>query len=325
MPNTLETLNSKFITGFIDAEGCFHISIVNSKSNKEGKSVRVIFQISLHEKDKALLYQIKDYFGVGKVINRGDNVYYYQVTSTKDLVVIIEYLNKYPLITQKRVDFELFKQVVYLIINQNHLTKEGLANIINIKASMNFKSISDFIQAEYPDINPVKRPLMQSIESIDPDWLSGFVEGEGCFFVNIYKRKDSILGEGVKLVFKITQDKRNSDILALFSRVFGSGKVYSQSSKGGVLDFMVTGLGDITGKVIPFFLAHPLKGAKLKEYQDFVKVAELMQNKAHLTKDGFPSGTYVSKAYSRSPRGSLCEEEIRSIKLGMNSQRTDYS
>lgn len=77
----LKQLNPNYITGFIDAEGCFHISIVNSKSNKVGKSVRVIFQISLHEKDKALLCQIKDYFGVGKVIDRGDSVYYYQVTS----------------------------------------------------------------------------------------------------------------------------------------------------------------------------------------------------------------------------------------------------
>lgn len=55
-------LNSNFITGFIDAEGCFHISIVNSKSNKIGKSVRTIFQISLRtpaglEKDKSLLHQ----------------------------------------------------------------------------------------------------------------------------------------------------------------------------------------------------------------------------------------------------------------------------
>lgn len=301
MTDLLNQLNSQFITGFIDAEGCFHISIVNSKSNKEGKSVRVIFQISLHEKDKALLHLIKDYFGVGKVINRNDSVYYYQVTSTKDLLVIIEHLNKYPLITQKRVDFELFKQVVDLIINKNHLTKEGLVNIINIKASMNFEVISDSILAEFPNINPVKRPLEHSIVSIDPNWLSGFVEGEGCFFINIYKRKDSALGEGVKLVFKITQDKRNSNILELFSDIFGCGKVYNQSSKGGVQDFMITGLGDITKKVIPFFLAHPLKGAKLKEFLDFVKVAELMQNKAHLSKEGL--------------------EEIRCVKLGMNLKR----
>ena len=143
--------------------------IVNSKSNKEGKSVRVIFQISLHEKDKALLHQIKDYFGVGKVINRGDNVYYYQVTSTKDLMVIIEHLEKYPLITQKRVDFELFKQAVDLIINKKHLTKEGLVNIVNIKASMNFGVISDSLLTEFPNMKPVKRSLLKSKVSIDPD------------------------------------------------------------------------------------------------------------------------------------------------------------
>lgn len=295
------SLNPNFISGFIDAEGCFHISIVNSESNKEGKSVRVIFQISLHEKDKALLNQIKDYFGVGKVIDRGDNVHYYQVTSIRDLMVIKTHLDKYPLITQKRVDLELFKKVIDLIINKEHLTKEGLVQIINIKASMNFKVISDSMLAEFPDIKPVERPLSPNVLSIDPFWLNGFIEGEGCFFVNIYKRKDSVLGEGVKLVFKITQDKRNQGVLALFSTIFGCGKIYEQTRDGFVLDFMVTGLKDITEKVIPFFLEYPLKGAKLKEFQAFMRVAELMKNKAHLTKEGLA--------------------EIWSIKNGMNQRR----
>ena len=129
------------------------------------------------------------------------------------------------------------------------------------------------------------------------------MDGEGCFFVNIYKRKDSVLGEGVKLVFKVTQDNRNSDLLASFVEIFGCGAIYSQSSKstGTVQDFMVTGLSHITDKVIPFFLAHPLQGAKQKEFADFVKVAELMKLKAHLTKEGL--------------------EEIRAIKLGMNFKR----
>lgn len=205
--------------------------------------------------------------------------------------------------TQKRADFELFKQVFSLVINKDHLTKEGLANIIKIKASMNFEVLSDSVCTEFPGIKPIQRPLIQvdSAKRIDPYWLSGFTEGEGCFFVNIYKRKDSVLGEGTKLVFKITQDQRNRELLELFPSIFGCGKLYNQNSKGGVVDYMVTGLGDIINKIIPFFIAHPLMGAKLKEYQDFVEVAKLMENKAHLTKDGL--------------------EKIRSIKLGMNFKR----
>lgn len=51
-----------------------------------------------------------------------------QLESIKDLLVVIEHFNKYPLITKKRVDFELFKLAVLLIKNKEHLTKEGLNN-----------------------------------------------------------------------------------------------------------------------------------------------------------------------------------------------------
>ena len=104
------------------------------------------------------------------------------------------------------------------------------------------------------------------------------------------------------MVFKITQDNRNSDLLASFVEFFGCGAIYRQSkSTGSVQDFLVTGLSHITNKVTPFFLAHPLQGAKKKEFADFIKVAELMKRKAHLTKEGL--------------------EEIRVIKAGMNSKR----
>ena len=74
---------------------------MDNTSLKVGKSVRAIFQISLHKKDKVLLEKINDFFGVGKIIQRKDGVYYYQVTSLNDLFIIIEHLEKYPLITQK--------------------------------------------------------------------------------------------------------------------------------------------------------------------------------------------------------------------------------
>ena len=69
------------------------------------------------------------------------------------------------------------------------------------------------------------------------------------------------------MVFKITQDSRNSDLLASFVEIFGCGAISSQSkSTGNVQDFMVTALSHITDKVIPFFLAHPLQGAKKIEF-----------------------------------------------------------
>lgn len=155
------------------------------------------------------------------------------------------------------------------MINQEHLTMEGLAKIVNIKASMNFGTIPEGIVSLFPANEPVKRPVRTDFSIYNPYWVVGYVEGEGMFFVNIYKRKDTVLGEGVKLVFKITQDRRNFALLKSFTNVFTAGKVYEQSPTVKVLDFLITGLGDITKYVIPFFHAYPLEGAKKNDLNDF--------------------------------------------------------
>lgn len=55
----------------------------------------------------------------------------------------------YPLLTQKSVDFFLFKQIIDLINNKAHLTVEGLNQIVNLKASMNL-GLSDKLKLEFP-------------------------------------------------------------------------------------------------------------------------------------------------------------------------------
>ena len=51
--------------------------------------------------------------------------------------VIIPHFDKYPLITQKRADFELFKTAFEIINHQEHLTIEGLRKLVAIKTSLN--------------------------------------------------------------------------------------------------------------------------------------------------------------------------------------------
>ena len=97
-------LNPWFVTGFSDAEGCFHLSISQNSSLKTGWEVRLNFQIGLHIKDLDLLKLFKLYFGVGLVFTRGSMVYF-RVRSIKDLHIIFNHFNNYPLKTQKWADF----------------------------------------------------------------------------------------------------------------------------------------------------------------------------------------------------------------------------
>jgi hypothetical protein len=67
------------------------------------------------------------------------------------------------------------------------------------------------------------------------------------------------------------------------------------------VDFIVTKFEDLTDKVIPFFKKYSVTGVKSKDFLDFCSAAELIKNKAHLTKEGI--------------------EEIRKIKSRMNKSR----
>jgi len=106
-----------WISGFVDAEGCFRISIIKNKNYKgdpwspslysekaiETKrgvgnnalplSVRLYFQIGLHLKDEAILNLIKSELGVGEIYrskSRPDSIEL-KVSSFKDMAALIEF------------------------------------------------------------------------------------------------------------------------------------------------------------------------------------------------------------------------------------------
>ena len=82
---------------------------------------------------------------------------------------------------EKQVDFELLKKVVDLMNQKEHLTIEGIQKIVSIKASMNL-GLSEELLVAFPDVKPVLRPSTNENKIEDPNWLAGFISGEGCFF-----------------------------------------------------------------------------------------------------------------------------------------------
>ena len=112
--------------------------------------------------------RIKAYFKVGNIYKRRDNAVLYKVSSFEGLRVIIDHFDKYPLLTQKRVDLELFKQVVDLMSRKEHLTLDGLKKVVSLRAAMN-NGLSEKQKAAFPDVVSVQRPLVVDQEIKDPD------------------------------------------------------------------------------------------------------------------------------------------------------------
>ena len=159
---------------------------------------------------------------------------------------------------------------------KENLTFEGLRQIIEIKAAMNL-GLSEKLQLAFPDVVAVERPLVIDKKISDPNWLAGFTSAEGCYYINIFKSNSSKIGEAVKLKFQITQHVRNELLIKSFIKYFKYGNgIYI---KGNAYDFRVTKFIDITEKIIPFFKKYPVLGVKALDFDDWCKVAELMQEK----------------------------------------------
>ena len=88
------------------------------------------FEIGLSNRDKALIEKIKKFFAVGLINKDRSKWIKFSVKSLKDLLIIINHFDKYPLRTHKRIYYELWKQVFQLMQRREHLTIEGIHKIV---------------------------------------------------------------------------------------------------------------------------------------------------------------------------------------------------
>jgi hypothetical protein len=279
-----QKLNPYFITGFCDGESYFNVSISKNSKLKVGWAVKLSFGINLHKKDQELLENIKVFFNeIGVIMDREKNVIKFTVTSITDLEIIINHFDKYLLITQKQADYLLFKQVFDLVKHKNHLTFDGLKEIVKLKASIN-KGLNDELKEAYPDILPTIRPLIKQ-EIYNPYWLVGFVSAEGCFRIKISKSNTHKIGYSIGLRFLITQHIRDEQLLISFKNYFGCGE-YKQRKGQLAGDFNVNKTSDIFNIIIPFFEKYPLYGIKALNYLNFCKAAEIIKSEKHLSPAG---------------------------------------
>ena len=264
---------------------------------KTGWALVPHFHLVLHKKDIAVLEKIKKILGVGKISPQCPNKLQFQVQSQKDLGSIIKFFKKYKLHTQKHTDFQFLDEIYILMLNKEHLTKDGLTKIVAIKASMN-RGLSEELKLAFPDVVPVVRPIVENHKISDPNWLAGFTSAEGCFFINTQAKNAYSLGFQVILVFQLTQHSRDEKLMRSLIEYFDCGNIIQ---RGEAFDFRVTKFSDIENKIIPFFKKFQIYGVKALEFADWCKVAEMMKQKKHLTAEGL--------------------EQIRKIKTGMNKGR----
>lgn len=164
--NLLEGVNLDFLhwfSGFSDAEGNFLITL-------DREYIKFRFKISLHIDDVEVLNTIKSHLNIGRVtLEISRNRCSFIVEKYEDIKNVICYIFKsFPLHTSKRLDFENFYEAV-LIKEKKNLSNADVERIIYLKGNMNSKR-------EIFTYNITESQII-----INPNWLIGFIEGEGTF------------------------------------------------------------------------------------------------------------------------------------------------
>jgi hypothetical protein len=131
---------------------------------------------------------------------------------------------------------------------------------------------------------------------LEAQWIVGFVDGEGCFHVGINPHAEMSVGYQVLPEFTVVQHERDIQILHALKAYFGCGVV--RRNHGDRMAYRVRSQEHLLQKIVPFFMAHPLKTKKNVEFLKFRDVLLLMEQDAHLARDGV--------------------DKIRAIAAGMN-------
>ena len=139
-------LNPRYISGLVEGEGCFCITISKHKTNKLGLDPRLIFEIEMIIDDKPLLEKLQAKWGCGQIYILNYERYgwrphiKYAVKNQKHIEsIIIPFFKKYQLVGKKKKDFEYFCEASKIFEKGLHKTLKGINKLREIQSKMNLR------------------------------------------------------------------------------------------------------------------------------------------------------------------------------------------
>ncbi len=143
-------------------------------------------------------------------------------------------------------------------------------------------------------------------------YITGFTDGEGTFSVSFCYRTKFRTNVEVRPSFSISQHKRNLEILKEIRRYFGVGAIRF-SKRDQNYKYEVRAIKDLVQKVIPHFQKYPLRTSKVKDFNIFVEICELVLANHHLNPDYLEK--IINKAYQMNESGKRKYKKYKLLKL----------
>ena len=171
--NQQERLNTQWIAGFVDGEGCFHVAINKQPSMKLGWQVLPEFRVVQNKRDREVLEKIQEVLGCGKIRHNHGDIIEVRVRGMTELNKLIKFFRENELQTSKRKDFEIFAQIIAMMDEGRHLSDEGLKEIAELASKMNRRTKRAYLESSETirrtrsrERDEIVRPTRRLVEAI---------------------------------------------------------------------------------------------------------------------------------------------------------------
>lgn len=144
---------------------------------------------------------------------------------------------------------------------------------------------------------------------MEPSYITGFVDGEGCFSISFNYRKALKTGIEIRPSFSISQNVRNLSTLEEIQKYFGVGKIRFSKSDN-TYKYEVRSLADLCKVIIPHFVRYPLRTSKKFDFDTFCRICSQMNAKRTDQLSNLRS--IIEQTYLMNPSGKrkLKQEEL---------------
>ena len=146
---------------------------------------------------------------------------------------------------------------------------------------------------------------MRSIE----DYITGYVDGEGCFTVTFNRRPAMRIGWEMRPSFSVSQNEDRREVIDLIRRYFGCGYVRRDYSDRTV-KFEIRDHNELMTKAIPHFEKCPFISRKQKDFELFKRICQMIDRNLHLTRKGFMKIVVLAYQMNGSGKRKRSKEEI---------------
>lgn len=162
------------------------------------------------------------------------------------------------------------------------------------------------------NVQHVGSHLLQGLSKEFAWYVTGFVDGEGCFSISFNTRNKLKTGVEVRPSFAVGQNRRSLPAMQKMQAYFGCGAIrFSRHDQ--TYKYEVRSIGDIRKRVIPHFQKYPLQTSKLEDFAIFAWICDEIAAGKHLNKEGLQA--IIDRAYNMNESGKRQHTKSELLKM----------